>query len=104
MDALTRANAQAVRRMFGYGLSTLAISRLSGQSQKTVRGYLRLAYAEPPESRLLWHRAWRAQVRAARIHLTRYWREKHRTARTADAKANVQREYTERKRELELQV
>ena len=98
MGAANRAHAQSVRRMYEDGLSTEAIARRSGQSQKVVRAYLRFAYAEPLESRLLWGKAWRSQAQAARIHLTRYWREKYRAARTADAKADVQYE----QKELEL--
>ena len=105
VDAETRAHAQSARRMFeDYDLSTSEIARRSGQSQATVRAYLRFAYSEPPESRLLWHRAWRSQARTAAVRAERYWRAKHRAARTPSAKADVLREYRERLRELELQV
>ena len=104
MDAVTRAEAQSVRRMFEDELSTLAIARRSGQSQKTVRAYLRFAYSEPPESRLLWDNEWRSQARAAMLKNGRYWRGKHRAARTTAAKAAVLAQYAEHRRELELHV
>ena len=105
MDAVTRAEAQAVRRQFeDYGLSTLAIAKRAGQSQRTVRGYLRYAFAEPPETRLLWHRAWRSQARAAALKTARYWRQKYQAARTEAAKEDVMKQYQERLYERELHV
>ena len=102
MDPVTRAHAQSVRRMYEDGLSTESIARRSGQSQKTVRAYLRHAYSEPYESRLLWDKEWRSQARAAMRKTARYWRAKHRAARTTAAKAAVLQEYAEHQRELEL--
>ena len=69
-----------------------------------VRAYLRFAYSEPPESRLLWDKEWRSQARAAMIQTTRYWTQKYRAARTAVSKAAVLQEYEARLQERELQV
>ena len=69
-----------------------------------VRAYLRFAYSEPPESRLLWDKEWRSQARAAMMKTGRYWRQKYRAARTTAAKEDVVKQYEERQKELELHV
>ena len=87
-----------------YGLSTSAIAGRSGETQKLIRAYLRLAFSEPLESRLLWGREWRSQARAAKLKTARYWRQKLGAARTEAAKEAVALQYEERQREGELHV
>ena len=104
MDSATRAEAQSVRRMYGYGLSTTAIARRSGQTQKVVRAYLRFAFSEPLETRFLWTAEWREQARAAAVKTERYWHAKRTAARTPSAKALVLSQYRDHLEEQELRV
>ena len=87
-----------------YWLSTEKIAARSGASQETVRAYLRLAYYEPLESRLLWTTAWRKEARAARLKAYTYWRQKFLDAPTPAAQETVLARFDQHQRELELHV